>query len=389
MSGWPRSVPLGRVSGIPVRVSWSVVAVSIVGSWILATDVFPRFDNGLSLWWRLALAIAGVACFLGSILAHEFGHSLAARRHGIDTSSIRLWIFGGVAALSSPARSPRAEFQIAVAGPAANAALAAIFLASAVLARRTGMPEEIGTVVGGLGLLNLLLTVTNLVPAAPLDGGKVLASLLWARTGRQEWSRLISARIGLIVGAGVILYGLSDAYAFTNFTGLYTASIGVFILVAARADVISASVRGRLAATSVGEILLMHPPAIHDSASLTDIGRHLGPESVSVPVQRWAQQTIGYFTTASLSDVADVDHAWTSVGDLMTPTEFVPSAWTTETLLAALERIGPNPPQLLGVDPETGVVLGTATPRQFAHLMAQPILWGGVTREANSGIPDG
>ncbi len=193
MTSRATTIPLGRVFGIPVRMSWSVVAVALVGSWLLATDVFPSIDDDLSLRSRLMLAGSGVIFFLGSILAHEFGHALAARRHGIQTSSIRLWIFGGVAALSSPARTPLAEFQIAIAGPGTNAALAGAFTGIAAFARQFGAPETITMVAGGLAVLNLLLTVTNLVPAAPLDGGKVLTSILWAKTGRPEWARLISA----------------------------------------------------------------------------------------------------------------------------------------------------------------------------------------------------
>jgi Zn-dependent protease len=356
--------------------SWSVVAVGLVGSWLLATDVFPRIDEDLSLRSRLMLAGGGVVFFLGSILAHEFGHALVARRHQIQTSSIRLWIFGGVAALSSPARTPSAEFQIAIAGPGTNAVLASLFMGIAALGRQLGAPEAILIVAVGLAILNLLLTVTNLVPAAPLDGGKVLASILWARTGRPEWARLISARSGLVAGLVVISYGLYELFLLDRISGFYTGSIGVFIFFAARADVVSASIRSRLAKTTVREILWHYPPAVHDSASLIDLERHLGPEAVSVPVQRWEHQTIGYLSTAVLSDIPTAHHSWTSVGQVMTPTEFVPAAWTSESLLAALERIGPEPVQMVGIDPETGAVVGTATPRQFAHLMRQPRLWG-------------
>ena len=372
------SIPLGRVFGIPVRMSWSVVVVSVIGSWIVATDVFPRVDSELALRWRLGLAAGGVLFFLGSILAHEFGHALAARRHGIQTSSIRLWIFGGVAALSRPARTPAAEFQIAVAGPGTNAVLAALFLSIAALSRRLAAPDELALVATGLAILNLLLTATNLVPAAPLDGGRVLSSILWARTGRPEWARLISARIGLIVGLLIVGYGFIEVVAWDRISGVYTSAIGVFIVAAARADVISASIRGRLARTSVNDVLWQYPPAVHDAVSLSDLERRLGSETVSVPVQRWAHQTIGYLSTSILSVIPPDHHSWTSAGEVMTPTEFVPAAWTSESLLTALERIGPEPDQILGVDPETGAIVGTATPRQFAHLMVEPRLWGGV-----------
>ncbi len=373
-----RSIPLGRVAGIPVRMSWSVLAVSVVGSWLLATNALPRIDDTLLLRWRLVLALAGVLFFLGSILAHEFGHALVARRHNISTSSIRLWIFGGVAALSSSAKSPKAEFQIAIAGPATNAVLAGLFFGTEWATTQLGAPETVGMVAAGLGILNVLLTVTNMIPAAPLDGGRVLSSILWARTGRPEWARLISARIGIVTGGLVVTYGLYEVLIQDRVAGFYTAVIGAFIALAARADVVTASIRGRLASTSVADVLWPFPNAIHDSLSLNDVAVALGPDSRSVPVQRWANETIGYLPTQVVSNFSATDRAWTKVSDVMTPVEMVPSAWTSESLLDALERHGTEPDQMLGIDPDRGTVVGTATPSQFRHLLVAPRIWGGV-----------
>ncbi len=376
--GDARSIPLGRVFGIPVRMSWAVVAVSLTGAWFIATRFLPRVNETLALSWRVALALGAVLCFLASILAHEFGHALAARRHNIQTSSIRLWIFGGVAALSSSAKSPSAEFQIAIAGPAVNAALALLFAAATWLGRTLGWPDSVQLIASALALLNLLLAVTNMIPAAPLDGGRVLSSILWARTGRPEWARLVAARIGLVTGGLVIAYGLLELLAWARISGFYTAAIGAFVLVAARGDVITASIRSRLARTAVADVLWSHPPAIQDSLSLSDVERHLGTSPVSVPVQRWAHETIGYFTTGDVQSVPVHERSWTSVKDLTTPIQMVASAWTSESLLSALERHGTEPRQMLGVDPESGLVVGTTTPAQFAHLLERPVLWGGV-----------
>ncbi len=372
------SLPFGRVFGIPVRVSWSVVIVSTIGSFVVATNMLPRADADLKLWIRALLAVLAVALFLASILAHEFGHALAARRHGISTSSIRLWIFGGVAALSSVARSPRAEFQIAAAGPAVNGSLTLAFAGLAAVNRWAGGPGVLGLVFAGLAILNGLLTVTNLIPAAPLDGGRVLTSVLWHRTGRAEHARLISARCGLVLSASVISFGFVEMLRWGRPEGLYTIAIGAFLGVAARGDLNSAAIRRRLSDISVADILVSTPRAVHDSLSLAELHRltPAGAPSRSLPVQRWEHETIGYVSTAAAESVAEPERSWTSVGRVMTRPDLVPRAWTTERLLDALERHGIAPPQILCIDPASGRTMGTVTPDQFRHLMIRPNLWG-------------
>ncbi len=367
--------------GIPVSVGWSVVAAAGVGAFLLARNVLPTTADDLSLKMRVALAVLAVALFLGSILAHEFGHALTARRHGISTTSVKLWIFGGVAALTSSARSPRAEFQIAVAGPATNAILAGIFGGSAAVSSRIGFPPTT-FLLTALAVLNAMLAITNLFPAAPLDGGRILTAAIWRRTGRPEWARLVSARCGIVLSGAVLAFGVVEVFRLDRLSGIYTFAIGLFLGVAARADLSTAVIRGRLTNVQVGDVLTPYPDAIHDSLTLNQLLR-MRPSTtanVSLPVQRWSHQTIGYLSTAVAQSMSDADRTWTTVGQLMTPPELVPTAWTSEPLLHALERHGTAPSQLLGIDPKSGLVVGTATPDQFRHFLLPPGFWGGEPR---------
>lgn len=367
--------------GIPVSVGWSVVAAAGVGSFFLARNVLPTTAENLSLRMRVGLAVLAVALFLGSILAHEFGHALTARRHGISTTSVKLWIFGGVAALTSSARTPGAEFQIALAGPATNAVLAAIFGGSAALSSRIGFPPAT-FLLTGLAVLNAMLAVTNLFPAAPLDGGRILTAAIWRRTDRPEWARLVSARCGIVLSGAVLGFGLVEVFRLDRLSGIYTLGIGLFLGVAARADLSTAVIRGRLTDVKVGDVLTPYPDAIHDSLTLNQLLsiRPSTSTNVSLPVQRWSHQTIGYLSTAVTQTMSDADRTWTTVGQLMTPPELVPTAWTSEPLLHALERHGTAPSQMLGIDPKSGLVVGTATPDQFNHFLLPPGFWGGKPR---------
>lgn len=376
------SIPIGRFLGIPLRVSWSVVFAAVGGAAVLALGVLPRLDEELGVAGRLALALTAVALFLFSIVAHEFGHALTARRHGISTSSIRLWIFGGVAALSAPAQSPAAEFQIAIAGPAVNAVLALLFAGVSASFSALSVPDSIVLIPSGLALVNLLLVVTNLVPAAPLDGGRVLTSVIWARTGRPEWARLQSARAGLVLAVAVFGFGAYEVLRWGRPSGIYTVAIAIFLGMAARNEVDTAAIRGRLSATTVGEILAQYPGSIPDRMLLADVD--LGPPNRSLPVHRWTHEPIGYLSTATIRAMPPPERSWTTAGATMTPPEMVPRAWTNEPLLDALERHGSDPPQLLGVHPGSLQVVGTATPDQFRHLLVRPDLWGNDRRNGSA-----
>src|SRR5919201_872742 len=207
------SFRLGRIFGIDVGANWTWLIVFALVVWSLATSVFPSEAHGLSgrAYWGMA-AVAAAAFFL-SILLHELGHALVARREGVEIQGITLWLFGGVARLRGRMPSAGAEFRIAVGGPLVSVAIATALLLVAGLA---SLPRAVDGTVFWVAYINATLLVFNLIPALPLDGGRILHSALWAWRGDLVWATQVGAAIGrgfgmLMIAAGVasLLFGVA------------------------------------------------------------------------------------------------------------------------------------------------------------------------------------
>ena len=230
------SIRFGRIAGIPVGASWSALLIALLFAWSLGGELLPAQVPGLApaAYWLAGAAGAGL--FLASLLAHEIGHALVARRAGLRVRGITLWLLGGVAQLEDEPASPGDELRVAIVGPAVSLALAVGFGLAAVALSVTGGPALAGVVVAWLALANAVLAVFNLLPAAPLDGGRVLRGLLWRRHGNRVRASVTATRAGVWVGSGLIGYGLLGALTGWGIGTLWTALIGWFLVTAARQE---------------------------------------------------------------------------------------------------------------------------------------------------------
>lgn len=222
---------LARIAGIPIRTGWSTLIIAAVISWSLATTIIPWAAPDASSDATWIGALLGAVLFLGSLLAHEMGHALAARRRGIEVEEVALWVFGGVARLRSEPQRPADEAIVAAAGPAVSIGIAALASLSAVGTAVAGLPTTTA-VLAWLGVTNGLLALFNLLPGLPLDGGRLLHAALWARSGRRVESRAQAATAGRVVGAGIAGLGLLQ-FAAGGGGGLWTALVGWFVFMSA------------------------------------------------------------------------------------------------------------------------------------------------------------
>jgi Zn-dependent protease len=229
------SLRFGRVAGIPVGASWSALLIALLIAWSLGGQL-PAQVPGLTPAAYWLAGAAGAVLFLGSLLAHEIGHALVARRAGLRVRGITLWLLGGVAQLEDEPASPGDELRVAIVGPAVSLALAVGFGLAAVALSVAGGPALVGVVATWLALANAVLAVFNLLPAAPLDGGRVLRGLLWRRHGNRVRASVTATRAGVWVGSGLIGYGLLGALTGWGIGTLWTALIGWFLVTAARQE---------------------------------------------------------------------------------------------------------------------------------------------------------
>jgi Zn-dependent protease len=261
------SITLGRIAGIRIGINWSWLVVFALLTWSWATAIFPDQNPGLSdgTYWTMA-AVAALL-FFASILLHELGHAFQARREGMEIEGITLWLFGGVAQFKGMFPSAGAEFRIAIAGPAVSLVLGILFVAIAVVVH--GAAAVDGT-AAWLGYINLTLLVFNLLPALPLDGGRVLRSALWAAKGDFGSATRIAASIGR--GFGFLFIAGGVALFFTNdLSGLWLAFIGWFLLGAASAEARYLAVHDALGGLRVRDLMVRDPQTVAPSMSIGDL----------------------------------------------------------------------------------------------------------------------
>jgi Zn-dependent protease len=258
---------LGRIAGIPIGVNWTWLAVFALFVWSLAAQQFPSSLPGRSAAAYTAMGIAAALLFFGSLILHEIGHALQAAREGVRIEGITLWLFGGVAKIKDDFPSAGAELRIAVAGPLVTLMLAGAFALGAIGGPSSGAVHE---VLLWLGVVNLTLLVFNLVPAMPLDGGRVLRAALWARSGDRPSATHRATRIGTMLAAIMIVLGVLEALA-GGLGGIWLAVIGWFILEAGRAEEQYVLVHDRLAGVTTAALMTRAPVTVEPDVSLADV----------------------------------------------------------------------------------------------------------------------
>jgi len=250
------------VRGIPVRIDVGWLLVFGLISWSLASGYFPYVlpSQSPAAYWAQGLLAA--ALLFSSVLLHELAHALVAIGHGLPVSGITLHIFGGVSQLEAEPETPRAEILIAIVGPFTSFAIAGI---AAILGRLlTGAPWA-DALMGYLAAVNLLVGFFNLLPAFPLDGGRILRAALWRWSGRLIWATRVASRIGSFLALLLVAAGIARAIAGEAMGGLWLALIGLFLHQGARSSYEVARVRERLEPLAV-ERVMSRAPAVLDPA---------------------------------------------------------------------------------------------------------------------------
>ena len=370
-----------RYRDVPVALNWTLVGL-IAMTGLLAIGPLRLWFPDISLAGRIIGAISGVVLFFVSILIHELGHAWVARRHGVHVKGITLWLFGGLTEFRSRVPDAKAEFQIAVIGPLTNAVIGVALALTAVgLDRMNPKPAGgfLAGIIAGLAIMNLLVAAFNLIPAPPLDGGRILASVLWRRAGDADIAKLQAGRAGLVMWSGLVVVGIvMVSRELTGFDGWWTVGLGVFFALVARGEIFNAALSRRLRSTAAGGLMSHFPAPVHDSLTVADLLTWTGNEGANIayPVTSWSSEPVGYVVPAVGGHLDAASQSWTKVSDVMVPAELAPRAWTDESLDSLLERLEPQTQLVVIHDVQTGQPVGTLSTAQIRPSLKQPDFWG-------------
>ena len=224
-----KSITLFKLLGFEVRIDASWIIIALLITWSLAQGVFPLYDNTLSPVTYWILGVSGALGLFGSIILHELSHSLVARKFGLPMKGITLFVFGGIAEMDEEPPSPKAEFFMAIAGPLASIAIGFICIGIMNAGINFAWPSPPIMVLNYLGIINIILAIFNLLPAFPLDGGRVLRSILWGWKKNLRWATRVSSLIGSGFGLMLIFLGIFSVFAGGVIGGIWWALIGLFL----------------------------------------------------------------------------------------------------------------------------------------------------------------
>jgi PDZ domain-containing secreted protein/Zn-dependent protease/CBS domain-containing protein len=344
------SFTLLRVRGIPIGAHWSWVLVLGLVVWSLGTSLFPATYPGLGSRTYLVMGAVAGALFFLSILIHELGHAFRALDEGMEIEGITLWLFGGVARFRGMFPSAGAEFRIAIAGPVMSVALAAIFAIAGLPEPSSEGARALTGIADYLARINAILVVFNLVPALPLDGGRVLRAWLWARQKSYSAATLSAARAGKAFGGLLAIVGLLNAFAGAGGgNGLWLLFLGWFLVQAAQAETSSAFIREAFEGRRVGDLMTRDPAVVSAGMSVGELlDVIVGQRGHSTYPVVQGEEVVGLVSLRQASAVPPVERGTRTVGEVMQVD--VPRLTSETPLSQAAEALNSEPRRALIMD---------------------------------------
>lgn len=314
------SFRLGSIFGFEIRIDYSWFVIFLLIFWTFSFASFPFNFPGFSSGVYLAMGLASTILFFVSLLAHEISHSLVARARGIPIEGITLFIFGGVSKTRGEAKSPGDEFWIAIVGPITSLVIGVALWLLGANGIRAGWSIPVSGSALYLGVLNLALAVFNMVPGFPLDGGRVLRSIIWKITGSVTRATYYSSLVGQGIGYLLIVLGVVQAFAVSPIGGIWLAIIGWFLRNAAAMSYKQHLLHGVLEGVPAADAMTPNPATVSPDLTLKEVmdGYFLRERYEAYPVVR-DEQTVGLVTLDQVRAVPPELWPIRHVGEIMSP----------------------------------------------------------------------
>jgi len=335
-----KGLRLFRLFGFSVEIDASWLIIAALVTWSLAGGYFPAFYPDLSVatyWW---MGVAGAIGLFVSIVVHEFSHSLVARRYGLEMRGIRLFIFGGVAQMDEEPDSAKTEFMMAVAGPIASVLISIGAYGLHVLGLRLGWGAPVAAVLLYLAWINAAVVVFNMIPAFPLDGGRVLRSVLWRLKGDLRWATRIATYAGTGFAVFLIILGVLNLFGEHFIAGVWWIFLGFFLRAASESSYQQLLVRRVLGDVPVERVMRSEAQTVPASISVEElvedyVYRH---HFKMFPITENGN-LVGCITTRRVKELPRGEWSQHTVGELAEPCSDENSVPPTFDALKALKRM--------------------------------------------------
>ncbi len=375
---------VARIRGIEIRVNWSVFLIGALVAWSLADGILPEAVEGYRTGEYWAAGIVATVAFFAALVGHEMGHSLVALDEGVNVETITLWLFGGVAQLERSPASPRSALRIAAAGPAVSAAIGLVAIAAAA-----AFGGLVGATLAWFGVINIALAVFNLLPAFPMDGGRLYQAWLWRRSGDERAATRKAAELGHRIGGALVVLGLLEVLLGGTIGGFWLVMVGWFVREAARAELHHVEVELPLRSIPVSEVMTTDPVRVGPDTSMTDFisGALLGGRHAAYPVTR-GDELVGLITLTQVQGLDPEHRGATIVADVATPLDGLVTVEPTTAVSELLNRFGQSQDRRALVV-EGGRLVGIVAPSDITRLVTvMELVAGGESAEANGSEVD-
>jgi len=316
----PGSLHLGKIAGIDIYVNFSWLIIFVFLTWSLATGWFPQLYPtwSSSTYWIVSI-IATLLLFL-SVLLHELAHSLVARARGLSVKNITLFIFGGVSNIEQEPTSPGVEFQMAVVGPVVSLLIGVVAYLLQLPLRGSNSPLQ--GILFYLGVTNILLGIFNLIPGFPLDGGRVLRSIVWKINGSLRRATQVTTIIGQIIAYLFILWGILLFFNGNLLNGIWIGFIGWFLLSSAQAANSQVMLQSMFRGVTVSDVMNTTPNTVPANISLQRlVDEYFLPQGLHSALVMQGDQLAGLITLSDIRHVPREQWSQVPVGHAMIPLE--------------------------------------------------------------------
>jgi Zn-dependent protease len=362
-------IRIARIAGIKITADWSVLVIGALLAYGVAEGAVPVSVPGTPAWLAWVVGAISAALLIVSLTAHELAHALLARRRGVAVEGIKLWLFGGVAQMGGDWLTARTEMLVAAVGPAVTGALAALFVGASWLLVQAGAPPLVILVAEWLAAVNILLLVFNLIPAFPLDGGRILRGFIWSRTKNRMTATVAAARAGRFFAVLLIGLGVLDLFFLDPVGGLWLMLIGWFLDSAARGEANGEQARHALEGVLVGDVMSKNPVIVPSwiTVELLVDQYVMGHQFTSFPTHSIDGRIDGLVTMRGIKQVPPQQRGNRRAIDIAIPVDRVPTARQDEQLTDLLKRVGPASDGRAMVY-DGGTLVGVVSPSDVARL---------------------